>query len=119
MIKGAHVLISTAQPEAVRAFFRDALGLPTLGEDSWPVFELPATELGIHETEEADHEGRVQFYLICDDLDATVAELTTKGDQFAGEPTDEGFAMQILVQLPNGLTLPIYQPRYQSVIDAA
>lgn len=117
MIKGAHVLISSAEPEAVRSFFRDTLGLRALGDGSWPVFELPATEVGVHDTEEADHEGRVQFYLICDDLDATVAELSAKGVQFDGEPTDVGFAVQAMIQLPNGLKLPVYQPRYQSIID--
>lgn len=117
MIKGAHVLISSTQPDLVRSFFRDALGLATVGDPSWPVFELPAAEIGIHDTEDPDHDGRVQFYLICDDLDATIAELATKGVRFEGEPTDVGFAMQALIELPNGVTLPLYQPRYESVIN--
>jgi hypothetical protein len=117
MIKGAHVLISSTQPEPLRSFFRDTLGLAVLGDESWPVFELPATELGVHDTEDGDHEGRVQFYLICDDLDATIAELAAKGVEFDGEPTDEGFAMQALIRFPSGLKLPVYQPRYRSVID--
>jgi hypothetical protein len=116
MIRGAHVLISSGQPDELRAFFRDTLQFPSVGEGEWPVFKLPPAELGVHDTEIAENEGRAQFYLICDDLEGTIEELRGRGVEFDGEPTDAGFAMQALINLPTGAQLAIYEPRYQTAI---
>lgn len=49
MIRGVHTMLYTSQPEALRAFFRDKLGLPAhdVGE-GWLIFDLPEADLGCH-----------------------------------------------------------------------
>ena len=84
MIKGVHTMFYTSEPEALRAFFRDKLGLPStdVGE-GWLIFDLPDAEMGCHP---AEGEGEkpvasgtpyVSFY--CDDVRKTKTELADRG----------------------------------------
>src|SRR6478735_171229 len=77
MITGVHAIIYSKQAEAVRAFFRDTLGRPSVDAGrGWLIFALPPAELGIHPTDDNEvHE----LYLMCDDVEATVKELAAKG----------------------------------------
>jgi hypothetical protein len=73
---------------ADRAFFRD--GLELRFEDAgngWLIFALPPAELAAHP---ADENGRHELYLMCDDIKATVAELSVRGAEIARPVTDEG-----------------------------
>jgi hypothetical protein len=115
MITGAHVLIWSKDASAVRDFLRDVLELPHSGGD-WPVFRLPPGELGTHPTEGTE---RHELYFMCDDINDTVAELTAKGAEFDGDITDEAFGMQILVKLPDGGRLGVYEPRYTTTFPDA
>ena len=45
----------------------------------WLIFALPPAELAAHPSATAGHD---ELYLMCDDLEATVAELTAKGVEF-------------------------------------
>lgn len=114
MITGVHTLIYSRDAEADRAFFRDVLGLHHIdANDGWLIFALPPAELGIHPTEsDPQHE----LYLICDDLGATMAELSAKGVRFAGSPTQASFGLMAAIQLPGGGTLGIYEPRHETAI---
>jgi len=49
MIKGMHGLFYTPNPEEVRAFIREKLGLVhnDIGE-GWLIFDLPEADLGVH-----------------------------------------------------------------------
>ena len=51
MITAIHMLIYSDDPEATRAFLRDVLGWPSVGqfssEGSWPIFKTGASELGV------------------------------------------------------------------------
>ena len=47
---------------------------------------------------------------VCDDIDATVAELRAKGIKFRGEPKDEGWGKVIVMVLPGGVEMVVYQP---------
>ena len=86
MIRGAHFLIYSQDPDADRLFFRDVLNLRSvdLGHN-WLIFALPPAELAVHPAENnfvqkhAEHEllGSV-LYLMCDDLEQTMAELKNK-----------------------------------------
>ena len=76
MITGAHAIIFAHDPEKVRAFFSDVLGLPSVDAGGgWPVFALPPAELAAHPSDDQHHE----LYLMCDDVDATIADLKAKG----------------------------------------
>jgi catechol 2,3-dioxygenase-like lactoylglutathione lyase family enzyme len=114
MITGAHVLIWSKDANAVRDFLRDVLELPHSGDGDWLLFRLPPGELATHPTESSE---RHELYFMCDDINATVADLAEKGAEFDGEITDEGFGVQILVKLPDGGRLGVYEPRYTTAFS--
>ena len=63
MIVGAHAIIFTEDPAAVRAFFDNVLGLSSADAGGgWLVFVLPTAELAVHRTDDA---ARHQLYLMC------------------------------------------------------
>jgi hypothetical protein len=113
-ITGVHALVYTSEPDAVRAVFRDVFGWKhvDLGEN-WLIFRLPPAELGVHPSE---HEVRRDVSLMCDDLEATMAELRAKGIQFEGEPLDEGWGITITMVLPGDTKLMLYEPRHETAI---
>jgi catechol 2,3-dioxygenase-like lactoylglutathione lyase family enzyme len=65
VITGVHALVFSRDAEAVRAFFRDVLGLPSVDAgDGWLIFALPPAELAVHPATEG---GRAELYLMTDD----------------------------------------------------
>jgi catechol 2,3-dioxygenase-like lactoylglutathione lyase family enzyme len=112
-ITGAHVLLYTSQPEELRAVLRDVIGWKYVdAHDGWLIFALPPAELGVHPAETPSHE----LTLMCDDLDATVAELRAKGIEFRGEPEDQGFGIVMTMVLPGGVEMLLYEPRHTTAI---
>jgi hypothetical protein len=68
--------------EQVRAFVADVLGMPSVcAGEGWLIFALLPAELVIHP---ADGESHHALRLICDDIQATLAELRGKGRGSAG-----------------------------------
>jgi predicted enzyme related to lactoylglutathione lyase len=113
MITGLHALIYTKQPDAVRAFFRDVVGAPNVDAgDGWLIFALPPAELGIHPDDEESHE----FYLMCDDIDRTLADLKTKGIEPAGPVSDQGWGRVTSIAIAGGVTLGLYQPSHPTAL---
>ena len=107
MIIGAHSILYSARPEADRAFLRDVLGLPSVDVgDQWLIFGLPPAEVAVHPSEENDvHE----FYLMCDDAEAFVADMEKRGIPCA--PVQNlGWGILTQVTLPGGGKLGVYQP---------
>jgi len=116
VITGAHALIYSTKAEEVRAFFRDKLDLPYVDSgDGWLIFGLPPAEVGVHPITEG---GRHELYLMCDNIETTVAELTAKGVEFDGPVIDAGFGLLTSIALPGGTTLGLYEPRHPTVADA-
>ncbi|MCI0687466.1 MAG: extradiol dioxygenase [Sporichthyaceae bacterium] len=114
MITGVHALIYTENADAVRAFLRDKLGFPAVDAgDGWLIFGLPPAELGVHPVESG---GRHELYLMCDDIEATMAELTANGVEFAQPVTDQGFGLMTSIALPDGGELGIYQPKHPTAV---
>jgi len=116
---GAHVLLHTSEPEAVRATFRDVFGWRHVDDGGgWLIFALPPAELGVHPAEGPTSEGgaRHQLSLMCDDLAATVDELRAKGLVLRGEPQDQGWGITTLLELPGGLEVQLYEPRHRTAI---
>ena len=112
-ITGVHTILYTSQPEALRAFFRDTLGWPFVdAHDGWLIFALPPAEIGIHPAADGGHE--VSF--MCDDLEATIADLQAKGVEFSGGMEARGFGTSIDMVLPGGVTVTLYQPRHPTAI---
>ena len=121
MINAAHVVIYTNDANADRAFFRDVLSFPWVDAgDGWLIFALPPAELGIHPTEEDDSpgsevlKGRHQLYLMCDNVEATVKELKSKGVKFTQPVKEVGWGLLTALRLPGGGELYLYQPKHPS-----
>jgi len=117
MIIGAHSIIYAADAERTRAFIRDVLGFANVDAGhGWLIFKLPPAELGIHPIE-PNESGRHELYLMCDDINKTVEELTAKGVEFAGPITNAGFGMLATLNVPGGGQLGLYQPRHEMAIS--
>jgi hypothetical protein len=114
-LTGAHVLLYTPEPEALRATLRDVFGWRHVDAgDGWLIFSLPAAELGVHPSDAETHH---ELSLMCDDIGATVAELREKGIEVRGEPEDKGFGIGVTVVLPGGVEVLLYEPRHPTAID--
>ena len=110
MITGVHAIVFSPQAEKVRAFFADVLDLPSVDAGGgWLIFALPPAELAVHP---ADGATRHELYLMCDDIDATLADLRGKGVQVAQDVSDQGWGLLASVRLPDGSEFPLYQPRH-------
>ena len=110
MITGTHALIYTNRADEVRTFFRDVLKLPSVDAGhGWLIYSLPPAELGIHPDEKGNRTG---LYLMCDDIDSTVADLKARGVNFSQAITDAGFGLVTAIPLPDGSDLGLYQPKH-------
>ena len=115
MITGVHAVIFTTDAERDREFFRDVLEFPSAeGGGGWLIFALPPAELAAHPAEEG---GQHKLYLMCDDIEVTVAELRAKGVDVARPISDEGFGLATAIRLPGGDELGLYQPRHPSPLS--
>jgi hypothetical protein len=118
-ITGAHVLLYTSEPEALRAMLRDVFGFKHVDAGhGWLIFALPPAEVGVHPVDgSGPHEAaRHEFTLMCDDINATVAQLRSKGVVVKGEPHDEGWGIVVTLALPGGVDVMLYQPRHPVAI---
>lgn len=112
MITGTHAIVYAEDAEAARAFFRDALGLSSVDAgDGWLIFALPPAELGVHPAD-APGSGQHEMFLLCDDVDATVAELEAKGVELTAPIEDRGFGRVTRLRVPGGGEIGLYQPRH-------
>ncbi|MBV9920520.1 MAG: VOC family protein [Pseudonocardia sp.] len=113
MITASHALIFAEDADAARAFFRDVLQLPHVdAHDGWLIFKLPPAELGIHRADAQPSSGRHELYLMCDDIEATVTELTARGVEFASAISDAGFGLVATMRVPGAGELGLYQPKH-------
>lgn len=125
MIRGAHFVLYSKDPEADRAFFRDVLGFRAvdLGH-GWLIFALPPSELAVHPSSanfvqrQADHDllGAI-LYLMCDDLLAMVNSLEAKNVRCAAI-TEARWGMSTSIQLPSGGEIGLYQPTHPTALDS-
>ena len=118
-ITGVHALLYTSEPEAVRKLLRDVFGWPHVDDgDGWLIFALPPAELGVHPAEASGHgaAGSHQLSLLCDDLQATIAELTARGVVVRGEPREQEWGITTMVMLPGDLPVMLYQPKHRTAI---
>jgi catechol 2,3-dioxygenase-like lactoylglutathione lyase family enzyme len=116
MITGIHAIVFGTDADAVRAFFRDVLELESVDAGGgWLIFALPPAELAAHP---ADEDGRHELYLMCDDIEATVAELRAKGVEITRPVSDEGFGLVTALRVPGGGELGLYEPRHPTPLSA-
>ncbi|MGH9246955.1 MAG: VOC family protein [Acidimicrobiales bacterium] len=75
MISGVHGVMFAEDADAARRFVSDVLEWPSVDAGGgWMLFACPPAEVGFHPTEKGGEHH--ELYLMCDDIEATVAELT-------------------------------------------
>ncbi|MBI4900115.1 MAG: extradiol dioxygenase [Actinobacteria bacterium] len=113
MINGAHLMLYSSDPDADREFLRSALGWPSVHaagpDDPWLIFRLPPGEVAVHPTDAAPS---LALYLMCDDLNATIASLAARGVQLTGEPQTQAWGTVTAFLLPSGAEVGLYEPRH-------
>jgi hypothetical protein len=108
-VTGIHALFYTSEPDALRAFIRDKLGFPyTDTGGGWLIFDAPSADLAVHPSDVVAHE--ISFF--CDDIEATVADLRTKGVEFTTGIQDEDWGRLIHFEMPGGVATLLYEPKY-------
>jgi predicted enzyme related to lactoylglutathione lyase len=118
MITSTHVIVFAEDAEKSRAFFRDVLELSNVDvHGGWLIFKLPPAELGIHPSDDSAVSGSHEMFLMCDDVEATVAELTAKGVEFTTSIEDQGFGLMVRLRVPGGGTMGLYQPKHATAYD--
>ncbi len=118
-IRGVHTMFYSSEPEALRAFLRDVMGLTDATDvgGGWLIFQLPEADMGVHPTHSPDgseqwaESGKAEVSFYCDDLTSTIEELRGKGAT-VDEPTDQGFGFVTWVHAPGGFKIQLYEPKY-------
>src|SRR5262252_6556742 len=109
MITGIHALLYAKDADATRALFRDVLGFSAVDAGhGWLIFALPPAELGIH-PEEEDGKSRTELYAMCENIDATLSELRSKGVEIVRPVSDQGWGRVTAIRLPGGGELGLYE----------
>ncbi len=115
MINGAHVILYSTDAEADRVFIRDVLGFAGVdASGGWLIFKLPPAEIAVHPTEGL---GKHEFYLMCDDIEKTLADLTASGVTISHLVSNESWGLLASIKLPSGSDLSIYQPHHPTAYD--
>lgn len=118
MIVAAHAILYADDPEAARAFFRDVLDMPNVdAHGGWLIFKLPPAELGVHPAGDVAPGGHHELFLLCDDINRTVEELTARGAAFSGPVTDTRFGRLIRMLVPGAGEVGLYQPSHATAYD--
>jgi catechol 2,3-dioxygenase-like lactoylglutathione lyase family enzyme len=115
MIRGAHAMFYSSEPDAFRAFLRDKLGFPATDVGGgWLIFDMPEADLGCHpaDPDEGAPSGMHNISFYCDDVEKTVAELKARGVEFTGPITDRGYGLVTHFKVPGDFEVQLYQPRY-------
>jgi hypothetical protein len=109
MLIGAHTIIYSTNPDADRAFLRDVLAFSNVDlGGGWLVFGLPDSELAVHPASES---GAVEFYLMCDDVQAFIADM--RAHDIVCDPVhEERWGLLMRLTLPGGGHLNVYEPRH-------
>jgi predicted enzyme related to lactoylglutathione lyase len=105
----------SSKADELRAFFKDKLGLDSSDVgDGWLIFDVPEADLGVHPTERggvASGTADISFY--CDDIEATVEDLRSRGVVFPQEVEDHGYGLVTHFKAPGEFTIQLYQPKYR------
>ncbi|MFL5318438.1 MAG: VOC family protein [Myxococcaceae bacterium] len=114
MIRGIHGLLYSSDPDATRDFFKEKVQLPgsDIGEGWW-IFDFPEGDLGVHPVDNPADAGGHDISFYCDDIAGTVAGMKKRGVSFTGEIQDHGYGLVTYFEVPGGIKVQLYEPRYQ------
>ena len=122
MIIGTHFLLYSADADADRAFLRDGLGLRSVDAGhGWLIFAVSPAEAAVHPADDASRASqaatlRGDFYLMCDDLNETIASLKQKNVK-CGAVATERWGTRTTIPLPSGGTIGLYQPAHPTALN--
>src|SRR5262249_43174254 len=92
------------------AFYRDVLGQPGVDAGGgWLIFALPPAEVAFHPE---DGPPRHELFLICDDLDATMAELEARGVSFTAGGSGGRWGRGAGLGVAGAAEVGLYEPRH-------
>ena len=107
MIIGTHLICYSRNADADRRFLQSVLEFPSVDAGrGWLIFALPPAEVAFHPGEADDAQ---ELYLLCDQLDGTMAALKAKGVAF-DPPTEARWGRVTRFSLPSGMRVGLYQP---------
>ncbi len=124
MITGSHVVLFSSDADADRTFLRDALEFSFVDAGhGWLIFKLPPAEIAVHPTggdstpsNATDAMLKAEFYLMCDDLRATIKALAAKNVTCTAI-SQERWGMKTTIRLPSGGTIGLYQPTHPTALQ--
>jgi catechol 2,3-dioxygenase-like lactoylglutathione lyase family enzyme len=109
LINGAHIVVSSKDPEADRAFFRGVLQFPCVDAGhGWLIFAMPPLEVAFHDSEKNDQH---ELFFMCDDLAATLRDLKSKHVTVSDVSTQRWGNLATL-GLPGSGKIGIYEPKH-------
>ena len=73
-------------------------------------------ELSVPTLRTTEGESSHELYLMCDDIDATVAELTRKGVRCSMPIAERPWGRLTTIHLPGGADLGVYEPRHPTAL---
>ena len=115
MLTAVHTLIYSDDEEATRTFLRDVLGWPHVdAHGGWLIFGSGPSETAVHPVMGGPRHHEIA--LMCDDLEATVTELTAKGAAF-GERHEERWGKTIKLHVPGADDMLLYEPSHPTAYD--
>jgi hypothetical protein len=117
---GAHALLYSSEPEALRAMLRDVFGWKHVDAGGgWLIFKLPPAELGVHPADGPTHASGARHLIsfMCDNINKTIGELQSKGISVDANPKDEGYGITTTIHLPGGCDVMLYEPRHAIAAD--
>jgi len=115
VITGTHVILSSTDADADRAFLADLLGTPSVDAGGgWTILQLPPGEVAVHPAESS---GAAELYLVCDDVEATVVDLDRRGIPVEGGISEERWGRLTSIRLPGGGRVGLYEARHPTAFD--
>jgi len=110
MIFGAHAIIFSKAPGEARQLLKTVLKATAVDAGGgWLIFPLPPAEIAVHPTDGTPSQ---QVYLMCEDIEATIDELRSKGITFTQAVREASWGRITAIALPGGGELGLYQPRH-------
>ena len=113
MLTGAHTIIFAEDAGKAREFLRDVLKLPAVDAgEGWLIMGLPPGEVACHPCDDDQAPGTHALYLMCDDIQKTMADLKAKGVEFTSPAADRGWGILTNFKIPGAGEIGLYQPRH-------
>jgi predicted enzyme related to lactoylglutathione lyase len=114
VIAGVHAIVFAEDAQLARGFCRDVLGWDSVDAgDGWLIFGLPPAELAFHPGPGWGHQtSQHELFLMCHDIERTVAELKARGVVFVAEIKDQGYGLMARFQIPGAGEIGLYEPRH-------